>query len=201
MIVSPRYLHLCRKPTSPVWSEIKVERLQAVSRMKSNLHSGACMSVIFFLSVCWSEIGKIHEPSFPNMRDLSSFSCWKHMKVWNSLNILCAVMLVYTCVDRCMVPIPLRVALELNVLGAPGATSVTCCAPLGTWQDATSQLTSADKILQTQGHLHVGEAWHRSLTLQAPGSTTGDCHILIHSIQWRDITRQVCLKFMGFLFF
>ena len=28
--------------------------------------------------------------------------------------------------DRCMVPIPLRAALELNVLGAPGATSVMC---------------------------------------------------------------------------
>lgn len=53
------------------------------------------------------------------------------------IDMLCAVMLRYVRVcDRCMVPIPLRPALELNVLGAPGATSMTSCA-LGTSQDAT----------------------------------------------------------------
>jgi len=71
------------------------------------------------------------------------------VKVWKWLTCfvrLCSVMRVC---DRCMVPIPLRPALELNVLGAPGATSMTSCAPLGT-QDATNQYKPVDILTQIE---------------------------------------------------
>ena len=117
-------------------------------------------------------------------------SLWKYEIDWHALCGYAPLCVVPCLCDRCMVPIPLRPALELNVLGAPGATSMTSCA-LGTSQDATKSTNQYKPVDirrskfykanhqtdQTQGHLHVGEAWHRSLTLQAPGST-GDCHIL-----------------------
>ena len=104
------------------------------------------------------------------------------------IDMLCAVMLRYACVWQ--------------VYGAdPSETGIGAECVGGTWSDVgdvlctTRHLAGCHKIHkpvdiswrnstnqtnQTQGHLHVGEAWHRSLTLQAPGSTTGDCHILIH---------------------
>ena len=86
--------------------------------------------------------------------------------------------------DRCMVPIPLRAALELNVLGAPGATLVTCARILGTSrQDATNPRPFACRRGVTPQSYLAGSWVHGRLS---------------HLDTFCRITRQFCLKFMGF---
>lgn len=79
-------------------------------------------------------------------------SLWKYEIDWHALCGYAPLCVVPCLCDRCMVPIPLRPALELNVLGAPGATSMTSCAPLGT-QDATNQYKPVD-IRMTSDEIH-----------------------------------------------